>query len=131
MTNVICDESVVKTNFDVTKRDVKIVYISGPYTLGDVAKNVRDACRAGDAVFDMGLIPLVPHLTHLWHLISPKSHHDWMEIDLNLIPRCDAILRLPGESKGADVEVAVAQKLGIPVFYSLQELRDFVEKITG
>lgn len=36
-------------------------------------------------------------------------------MDLALIPRMDAVLRLPGESNGADGETALAQQLGIPV----------------
>jgi len=31
-------------------------------------------------------------------------------------------MRLPGESPGADREVALAAELGIPVFYSVEEL---------
>lgn len=36
--------------------------------------------------------------------------------------KCDALLRLPGESAGADLEAAQAGGLGIPVFRSVEEL---------
>jgi hypothetical protein len=45
-----------------------------------------------------------------------------MELDNEWVLRCDALLRLPGESQGADAEVELAKKHGIPVFYSIEEL---------
>lgn len=39
-----------------------------------------------------------------------------------LIEHCDAILRLAGESKGADNDVLLAHKRGIPVFYCLEDI---------
>lgn len=101
---------------------MKLIYISGPYTSGDVAVNVRSACLAGDAILEKGYIPIVPHLTHFWHCISPKSWETWIKIDTTLIPFCDAVLRLDGISDGADIEVACAKKIGIPVYYSLEEI---------
>jgi hypothetical protein len=38
----------------------------------------------------------------------------------------DAVLRLPGESTGADVEVAYAEGLNLPVFYSIDEIQENV-----
>ena len=38
---------------------------------------------------------------------------------------CDAVLRLPGESKGADNEVRVAKANKIPVFYSIDALTQY------
>jgi len=99
-----------------------IVYVSSPYTNGDTGENVRRACLTGDALLEMGHIPLIPHLTHFWHFISPKSWDDWMKIDLALLARVDCVLRLDGESKGGDLEVKVARKLGIPV-YSWGEIK--------
>jgi hypothetical protein len=40
------------------------------------------------------------------------------------LAKCDCLLRLPGESKGADNEVFWAKKLGMPVYYSIQEAID-------
>jgi hypothetical protein len=39
-----------------------------------------------------------------------------------LLQHCDAVLRLPGESRGADQDVAIAQRRGIPVYYALSEV---------
>jgi hypothetical protein len=48
-----------------------------------------------------------------------------MELDLIWLPACDAVLRLPGESNGADIEVKEAQRLGLPVFNSLFDLTTY------
>jgi hypothetical protein len=39
-----------------------------------------------------------------------------------LIEHCDAILRLPGTSKGADNDVRLAHERGIPVYYDISEI---------
>ncbi|WP_407659774.1 DUF4406 domain-containing protein, partial [Kineococcus indalonis] len=39
-----------------------------------------------------------------------------------LIERCDAVLRLPGASTGADADVAAAHRLGLPVWHGLQDV---------
>ena len=103
-----------------------IIYISAPYTKGDVAVNVNRVIHIANRIMDMGHIPYVPHLTHFWHIITPRPYHDWMQIDLALLGRCDALLRLDGESHGADLEVAAAQKLGIPIYYSWEEIKELV-----
>jgi hypothetical protein len=58
----------------------------------------------------------------LWHFYSLKSYDEWLRIDCAYIPRMDAVLRLPGESKGADWEVKLAKHLGIPVFTNMESL---------
>ena|SRR5450759_4342389 len=92
------------------------VYIAGPYTQGDVAVNVRNAFAAANRLADEGFAPFVPHGTHFWHLIFPRPHDFWLELDKAFLPFCEAVLRLPGPSNGADQELALAKSLGIPVF---------------
>ena len=47
---------------------------------------------------------------------------DWMELAPEFVKRCDILLRLPGESNGADMEVVLAESLDIPVYYSVRDL---------
>ena len=101
-----------------------IIYVSAPYSLGDVSVNIRRACLAGDELLRKGHYPLIPHLTHLWHLISPKAYNEWLAIDLVLLTMCDAILRLPGESRGADLEIEEAERLCMIIYYSLEHIPD-------
>lgn len=39
-----------------------------------------------------------------------------------LLEHCDAVLRLPGESAGADQDVAIARQRGLPVYYRLEDV---------
>lgn len=108
------------------------VYVAGPISNGESGKmgyqavvdNVRAAIIVGDELADLGYSPFVPHLTHFWNLIMPRPYQSWLEIDDEWVKVSDAVLRLPGDSKGADREVALARKHRIPVFYSVEELEN-------
>lgn len=97
------------------------VFISGPYTLGDVALNVRRAITAGQRVLDAGHVPFVPHLFHFWHLLYPAPIQQWYDLDLIWLRQCEALIRVPGNSPGADVEEEQAKEWGIPVYGSVTE----------
>ncbi len=98
------------------------VYIAGAYTKGDVAVNVREAILAADGVAALGHTPYLPHLTHFWHIVAPHPWQFWLQLDLAWLDLCDCVLRLEGESVGADREVAYAQQHCIKVYYGLKEL---------
>jgi hypothetical protein len=96
---------------------VKRIYIASPYTLGDPAQNVLRSVKFAEKLIRGGNMPILPLLCHLWHLQSPQHYSYWIDYSLKLLEMCDMVMRLPGESKGADNEVAHAQSLGIPVMY--------------
>lgn len=101
---------------------MKRIYIASPYTIGDTALNVRRQIEVANALMEMGFCPIVPLFTHFQHMIFPRPYEDWLAIDLCKIEGCHALLRLEGESKGADMEVDHARNRGIPVVYDLNEL---------
>ena len=35
---------------------------------------------------------------------------------------CDAVLRLPGDSNGADNDVRMAREWGLPIYYRLEDV---------
>lgn len=104
------------------------IYVSGPMrgAPGDVGPwlNCRIGMDVGKKLWVAGWHPFVPMLNAFWEMsvgaLTP-GHSDgasgWLEFDFSAITRCDALLRLPGKSDGADREVAVALAAGIPVFY--------------
>ena len=94
----------------------KLVYIAGPYTHPDPVVNTRIAIDAWDLLVVAEYTPYVPHASLLIHLIHPKPLEFWYEYDIEIMKRCDIVLRLPGASNGADGEVKAAKELGIPVF---------------
>jgi hypothetical protein len=101
---------------------IRLVYVAGPYTTGDPVVNTREACLAGAKLLDLGYAVIVPHTSLLWHAIAPRPYEVWLANDLEQVRRCDALVRLPGESSGADGEEAEAIRCGIPVFHSLYDL---------
>jgi hypothetical protein len=97
------------------------VYVAGPLTNGHVESNVRRAVLAGDELLCAGLHPYVPHLS-FWHdQIAPHDYETWMTLDFAWLAKCDALVRLPGPSSGADREVVEARRLGIRVFHSTED----------
>lgn len=98
------------------------VYVAGPYTKGDTILNIREAILAGEKLRARGFCPFIPHLTAFWHLIAPSPYEEWLDLDNQFLPCCDVLLRIPGESTGADSEVALARSLGIMVFTDIPTL---------
>jgi len=106
---------------------MRLIYLAGPYTHPDPSENTNWAIRTANMLWDAGFLVYVPHLTHLWHVVSPKPHDEWLTMGKEMVRRCDAVFRLTGESKGADEEVALAKELGIPVFTTFTELRKWAD----
>lgn len=104
------------------------VYIAGPISKGPLEENIRRGAEAGIRLIKAGFAPLVPQLTCYMGGPAPEvlpggtTHDDWMATDLPWVAVSDAVLRLPGWSKGADTEVAMARGLGIPVYTDIETL---------
>ena len=101
---------------------MKYIYVAGPYSNGDPVINTRKAIEAGEQLRALGFVPFIPHLTHLWHLISPHGIDYWYAYDDEWLRKCDALLRLPGDSEGADDEVNLTFSLGKSVYFSIDAL---------
>ena len=104
------------------EKKVKSVYLASPYTKGDVAVNVKAQIDAASQLRDKGFIPFWPLHSHFEHMAHPKPYQVWLDADLYWITKCDCLLRLPGESAGADIEVEYAKANNIPVYFSIEEL---------
>jgi hypothetical protein len=104
------------------------IFISGPYTKGDVAQNVKVAMDMSNDLMNRGFAPYCPHLTHFLHMNNWQPYEKWLALDCVYLVLCDGVLRLPGESLGADKEIALAHKKKIPVFHSLDELELYFQK---
>jgi hypothetical protein len=81
-------------------------------------------------LWDAGAVPVVPHLTHLWHLVEPQPYAHWLALGRELLRRCDAVFRLPGTSPGADEEVALAEATGIPVLHGWEQAQAWLTQRT-
>lgn len=93
-----------------------LVYVAGPYTRPDPILNTRRAIYVADELVADGAAVVIPHLSLLWHLVSPQPIDEWYSRDLDILDHCHALVRFPGESSGADKEVNRARELGLSVF---------------
>jgi len=104
-------------------RRVPLIYVSGPLTTGHMTSNIRSALEIAHDLMLRGYVVIVPHeKALLMEMLHPMSYVDWLRYDFRRILACDAVYRMPGESRGADLEVRFAKSRGIPVFDSLVEL---------
>lgn len=106
----------------------KAVYIAGKFRAPDgwqVHQNVIAAERAAREIIRMGALPLVPH-TLGEHMQGTESDLFWLNITLEMMRRCDAVLVLPGweTSEGTKGEIKEATRLGMPLFMPTDKLSD-------
>ncbi len=113
-----------------------MILIAGPYasgTHGDAALMQKNLTRLEEAawpIFRAGHIPMIGEWVALPILSSagasgpsdPLAANVMYPTAHRLLQHCDAVLRLPGESKGADQDVTIARERGIPVYSSLAEV---------
>ncbi len=112
------------------------ILIAGPYRSGTgddpqrMQQNLERLESAALQVFRAGHIPLVGEwlALPLLRIAGSEKPGDaiYQEISYpvahRLITKCDAILRIRGESAGADEDVKIALKLGLPVYYHIEEI---------
>ena len=101
------------------------VYVSGPLTMGDPIVNTRRAIEVAEELRHLGFVPFVPHLTLFWEMFIPHMREYWMDMDFDWVVNCDALLRMPGESPGADREVDCALANKVAVFFDIESLLEW------
>ncbi|MFH7827771.1 NUDIX hydrolase [Kluyvera chengduensis] len=113
-----------------------IVLIAGPVrsgTNGDerlMHENLARMEKAALAVYQKGHIPVIgewlafPLATAAGSqkVGDPISEAYLYPVAHRLLTRCDAVLRLEGESKGADNDVRIANELGLAVYQRLDDM---------
>jgi len=113
-----------------------MILIAGPYRSGTnderqlMAANLARLEEAAWPLFNAGHIPMIGEWVALPVLRSAgvKGLDDPLVAQVmyptaeRLLQHCDAVLRLPGESKGADQDVRIAEERGLPVYYRLDEV---------
>ncbi|WP_193752199.1 MULTISPECIES: DUF4406 domain-containing protein [Microbacterium] len=110
-----------------------LILIAGPYrsgTNGDPALISRNLARLEEAsgpIFRLGHVPMIGEWVALPILrtldeADAEGGDVMYETAHRLLQHCDAVLRLPGESSGADKDVEIALDRGLPVYRSLEEI---------
>lgn len=106
---------------------MKLVYVAGPFRAPnswEIEQNIRRAEALALEAWRAGAAVICPHAnTRFFQGAAPDEV--WLEGDLEMLRRCDAILMTPDwqRSQGATVEHAEAIRAGLFVFYSVEDLR--------
>lgn len=112
------------------------ILIAGPYRSGTndnpelMAENLRKMEEAALPIFRAGHIPVIGEWFALPLLKQAGSKYPGDEayqeisypVSRRILAKCDAILRISGESKGADEDVRIAKEHGIKVYYQLEDI---------
>ena len=118
-----------------SERDI-LILIAGPYRsgtgddAGKMAENLKRLEEPSHALFQAGHVPMIGEWVALpiWHAAGGRTVGDDLYEQIfhpvagRLLQLCDAVLRLPGESKGADNDVRIARERGIPVYFRLEDV---------
>ncbi len=113
-----------------------LILIAGPYlsgTDGDPKKIAANRARLEAQalpIYERGHLPMVGEWLALpiIHAAGGREPGDDVfqayqyPVAHRLIERCDAVLRLPGDSRGADMDVARARERGLPVYQVITEI---------
>lgn len=114
---------------------MKVVYIAGPFrgpNAWEIEQNIRRAEEQALLVWRLGAAALCPHTnTRFFQGAAPDDV--WLNGDLELLARCDAVYAITGwlASSGARAEVEFAQEHGIPVCVSLEDVAWFLNSMEG
>lgn len=113
-----------------------MILIAGPYRSGTdddpvkMAANLKQLEQASWPIFERGHVPMIGEWAALpiWRSAGGRQVGDALYERIlhptagRLLRHCDAVLRLPGASKGADNDVSIARTRGIPVYFNIEEI---------
>jgi hypothetical protein len=120
----------------MTNSPPQLILIAGPYRSGTgdepqlMSRNLRRLEEAAWPIFEAGHIPMIGEwvalpvlrsagVTSVGHPLTEQVMYPTAE---RLLQHCDAVLRLPGDSTGADQDVAIARERGLAVYHQLEEI---------
>jgi len=117
-----------------------MILIAGPYRSGTgddptlLAANLRALEEAAWPIFRAGHVPMIGEWVALpvmrgagaTQVGDPVSEHVLYPTAERLLQHCDAVLRLPGASTGADQDVRIAEERGLPVYRRVEDIPGYV-----
>lgn len=113
-----------------------LILIAGPYRSGTnndpelIKKNLDNLESVALPIFRKGHIPMIGEwvANPLISLAGSKEVGDEIFTEIQyptahrLLTKCDAVLRIKGESKGADQDVKIAKSLGLKIYHNIEEI---------
>jgi GDP-mannose pyrophosphatase NudK len=118
------------------KNGPMLILIAGPYRAGTnddpglIRKNVDQMQSYALPIFRAGHIPILGEwlalplvaLAGSTNIGDEAFNEIFHPIAVRLLEKCDAVIRVGGESTGADEMVRVARSLGLALFNNLAEI---------
>ena len=94
---------------------MKLVFVSGPYR-GDTDSNIAKARELAIQLWQQGYAVICPHMNTA-HFDGLCPDEVWLEGDIEMLKRCDAIALVDGWEKsiGANAEYKLACELGLEI----------------
>jgi hypothetical protein len=113
-----------------------LILIAGPYRSGTgddpdrLAANLQVLEAAAWPLFRAGHVPMIGEWVALpvmrgagsTGVGDPVSEQVLYPTAERLLQHCDAVLRLPGASTGADQDVRIARERGLPVYERIEDV---------
>lgn len=113
-----------------------MILIAGPYRSGTnddpakIAENVKQMNDAALVVYENGYLPVLGEWFALPLIETAGSEKIGDEIfnrifhpiSIDILGKCDAVLRIGGVSEGADEMVRVAREKGLKIYFRTEEL---------
>jgi hypothetical protein len=99
-----------------------LVYVIGAYSKndsGDIQEHIKQAEFVSIRLLRAGYHVFTPHkntANYEWYEDDFITYRTWIEMDLNILSRCDAIFIMDNakDSKGSQIEIEFAQSMKIP-----------------
>lgn len=109
----------------VTMRTDKLLYVAGPYSIGNTQENIRRAETVSVNLIRQGFHVLTPHKNTAGYEKYEDgniTYETWIKMDLDLLSRCDAVYVMVNseESQGVRKEIEFAQAAGMTVIYEAE-----------
>ncbi|WP_336687442.1 DUF4406 domain-containing protein [Chryseobacterium bernardetii] len=113
-----------------------LILIAGPYRSGTndnpelIQQNLNNLEAAALPIFRKGHIPIIGEWVALPLIKLAGStqigDEAWQEIQYpaahRILEKCDAVLRIEGDSKGADEDVRIAREKGLTIYYNIEDI---------
>lgn len=102
----------------------ELFYLAIPYT-GKEDLSYLVSCKVAGKLMEGGVLVFSP-IAHSHSIVQetnldPHDEDLWLGLDLRILRHCDrlVVVTLPGweQSKGVQIEMDEAQRLGIPIFF--------------
>lgn len=122
----------------VKRRRNTIVYVAGPYAGKGRLRllrwwrqrnNIRRAYQTAKRLWQEGYTVICPHTNTAW-MDDACSRESFLEGDLRILAKCDAVVLLPGyaNSEGTKGEIKFVFENDIPVFENVDALEEWVQE---